>query len=198
MTATLARTRTSLGPPRPTPTRPRERACRRDGLECLPSIEYPCPATPFRAPGLGLSGSTAWPPLSRFTTPLARADPCGSSRAWVPVHAPRCRRKTRLSEPSASPDDFCNRIRRAGTPYELSTLAREWEACAPLLAGTNRCRLRRPLDASPHREPASRDLTRAGFRTSRSTCVDGFKSRIEALERRLSCALLMRSRRPSS
>jgi hypothetical protein len=67
---TLARSWTSQGPPRPTPTRPRERACRRDGLECLPSIEDPRPATPFRAPGLGLPDTAAWPPRSRFTTPL--------------------------------------------------------------------------------------------------------------------------------
>jgi len=67
---TLARSRTSQESPRPTPTRPRERACRRDGLECLPSIEDPRPATPSRAPGLGLSDTTAWPPRSRFTMPL--------------------------------------------------------------------------------------------------------------------------------
>jgi len=45
-------------------------------------------------------------------------------------------------------------------------------AFAPLLAGTNRCRLRWSHGASPHRRPANLDPPRTGLCTMRSTSVD--------------------------
>jgi hypothetical protein len=49
---------------------------------------------------------------------------------WVrlgraPVHASRCQREARFSGPVTSLADFCNRIRRVGTPDERPILARE-------------------------------------------------------------------------
>jgi len=42
------------------------------------------------------------------------------------VHAPRCQREARFSEPRRSLPISATVIRRAGTPDERSTLAREW------------------------------------------------------------------------
>jgi hypothetical protein len=61
--------------------------------------------------------------------------------------------------------DFCNLKRRTGTPVERSILAREWGFLAPLLAGTNRCRLRWSCGTSPRRTTCEpRPARRAGAR----------------------------------
>jgi hypothetical protein len=170
--ATLARHARSRGRRRPLPARPRERACRRYGPECLPSIEDPRPATLFRAPGSGLPGAAAWPPRSRFTKPLRPPASLRRQTDWVPVHAPRCQREIALVWTSASLDDFCNRIRRAGTPFEPRILAREWALSPPLPAGTSWVPVasaRRCVTAPEASEPRPAS---DGSRSSHSTLVD--------------------------
>jgi hypothetical protein len=112
----------------------------------LPSDEDLCPATPSRAPGSGLSrcerlGHRCSGRRHLFTGRRTLSDP---PVGRAPVHAPRCQRESRFSEPRC----------RSSTSATLSCDARAHPtsrrsshasgAFAPLLAGTNRCRLRRP------------------------------------------------------
>jgi len=83
---------------RPQPDRVND-AGRTSNPRCLPSSETPCPATPSRAPGSGLSRFAAWPPQPRFSTPLHPRESLRTLGSWAPVHAPRCQRETRFSEP---------------------------------------------------------------------------------------------------
>jgi hypothetical protein len=116
-------------PPRPPSTLSRERGGCSDDPGHLPSDELLCPATPSRAPGSGLPGSAAWPPRFSgcrhlFTSLWILADttdrPGPRPRAPLPTGVT-------LLWASASLADFCNLfLRRAGTPYEPSILAREW------------------------------------------------------------------------
>jgi hypothetical protein len=110
------------------------------------------PRRPFERPARACPGSAAWPPRCRSSTPLIpRERPLFGAfpGAWVPVHTPRLPAGTCFSEPRASFADFCNRCRRAGTPFELSIFAREWgfrpatrrhQPMPVALAGPPRCR----------------------------------------------------------
>jgi hypothetical protein len=112
----------------------------------LPSDEDLCPATSSRTPGSGLArckrlGHRCSGRRHLFTGRRTLSDP---PVGRAPVHAPRCQRESRFSEPRC----------RSSTSATLSCDARAHPtsrrsshasgAFAPLLAGTNRCRLRRP------------------------------------------------------
>jgi hypothetical protein len=75
----LARPAHPWKPPRLPSTRSRERCGRTSNPRCLPSSETPCPATPSRAPGSGLSRvrglATATPVLDAFAPPRVLANP---------------------------------------------------------------------------------------------------------------------------
>jgi hypothetical protein len=83
------------------------------------------PATLSRAPGSGLPGDAALPPRRRLSMPLDPREPFWVRVGRAPVHASRCHREARFSGPVTSLADFCNRIRRVGTPDERPILARE-------------------------------------------------------------------------
>jgi len=167
-------------------------------LGCLPSGEDLCPATPSRAPGSGLPRlhglATAVPVVHAFEPPreslrIPRGlGPC--PRAPLPPGVT-------LLWTSTSFADFCNRIRRAGTPDEPSILAREWSF-------RSAARWHQPMPvalaaagASPHRGPASRDPHAPAFARrvplARTKQVTGRNTRAKA-----SRALLTMSRVPSS
>jgi len=57
--------------------------------------------------------------------PLDPREPLWVRAGRAPVHASRCQREARFSGPVTSLADFCNRIRRVGTPDERPILARE-------------------------------------------------------------------------
>jgi hypothetical protein len=57
--------------------------------------------------------------------PLDPGEPLWVRVGRAPVHASRCQREARFSGPVTSLADFCNRIRRVGTPDERPILARE-------------------------------------------------------------------------
>jgi len=57
--------------------------------------------------------------------PLDPREPFGFRAGRAPVHASRCQREARFSGLVTSLADFCNRIRRVGTPDERPILARE-------------------------------------------------------------------------
>jgi hypothetical protein len=109
---------------------------------------------------------------ARSWSPLARSGSLSRTIARLaPVHADRCHRfraslsfgdSRRLLQP------FTTRghTRRAFDPRTRVGLL------TPLLAGTNRCRLRRLDDALPRRQPASHDRRATARRTSRSTRVE--------------------------
>jgi len=133
-----------------------------------------------------------------LSTPLDSLEtPCGDRESWVPVRAPRSQRETRFSWTSTSFADFCNRLRRTGTPDELPILAREWgfrpatrrhQPMPVALAASG---------ALPHRGPASRVLHAPAFARrvplARKKQVTGRDTRAKA-----SRALLTMSRVPSS
>jgi hypothetical protein len=142
----LARDAHPEEPPRPPSTLPRERGGCSDDPGHLPSDELLCPATPSRAPGSGLPGSAAWPPRFSgcrhlFTSLWILAD---TTDGQAPVHVPRCQRESRFSGPRhrspTSATCFCD-ARAHPTSLRSSHAS---GAFAPLLAGTNRCRLRWP------------------------------------------------------
>lgn len=95
-------------------------------------------------------------PRCRLSTPLHPRKSRDLTRTRSPFTDPAAG-KVALLWTWASPDDFCNRTRYAGTPAS-SRSSRASGVLAPLPTGTNRCRLRWPTDASPHRRPASHDL----------------------------------------
>jgi len=186
------------GPPRPSPTHPRER----DELKERPRVpsigRRPSPRNalsdarlePLRASWLCCHDG----PLSTLFEPSPR--PCGRGSGWAPVRALPCQRSAPL-EASASFVDFCNRIRHAGTPCEPSFLAREWELaphCSPASSDAGCVGL---TSASPQRRPASRDPSRAGSRRNaplaRKERITGRSAREKADH-----ALLTMSRGPSS
>jgi len=108
----------------------------------------------------------------RLLTPADPRERTAGSQA--PVHAPRCQREARLSGPRrslpTSATIFDARAHQTSVRPSHASGARE--SRAPLLAGTNGCRLRRPSGALPRRWPASHDSAREGFRQSRSTRVE--------------------------
>jgi len=68
--------------------------------------------------------------------------------------------------------DFCNLYDTWAHPASVRSPHASGAFLAPLLAGTNRCQLRRLGGALPHRQPASHDRRATARRTSHSTCVE--------------------------
>jgi len=161
-------------PPRPPSTLPRERGGCSDDPGHLPSDELLCPATPSRAPGSGLPGSAAWPPRFSgcrhlFTSLWILAD---TTDGQAPVHVPRCQRESRFSGPRhrspTSATCFCD-ARAHPTSLRSSHAS---GAFAPLLAGTNRCRLRWPPRCVAAPGACEPRPVRADLRATRSACAD--------------------------
>jgi hypothetical protein len=123
----------------------------------MPSIERePLPRSALSSARLWpCVGPAALPPRCRLSTPLARPN-LAVRPGLIPVHAPRCHRVALLWI-SASLADFCNRVTTRGHTLRALRSSHASGALAPLLAGIGRCRLRRPHDALPHRQPASHD-----------------------------------------
>jgi hypothetical protein len=126
----------------------------------LPSDEDLCPATPSRAPGSGLSrcerlGHRCSGRRHLFTSRRTLSDP---PVGQAPVHAPRCQRESRFSEPrcrsSISATCFATRghTLRAIDPRTRVELSLR---CSPAPTDAGCVGLR---DALPHRGPASHDL----------------------------------------
>jgi hypothetical protein len=112
----------------------------------LPSDELLRPATPSRAPGSGLPRTRGLATAVSgcrhlFTSLWILAD---TTDGQAPVHVPRCQRESRFSGPRhrspTSATCFCD-ARAHPTSLRSSHAS---GAFAPLLAGTNRCRLRWP------------------------------------------------------
>jgi len=123
------------------------------------SLERPAPACACHA---------VWPPRGRFSTPFHQRVfrtrwPGYRSRAPLPPG-------TRFSLALATLADFCNLNTTHGHTRTSPRSSHASGALAPLRAGTNRCRLRWPFGALPHR----------GLRAT--TCRS--KPRAETLERR--------------
>jgi len=141
---------------RPRPDRVND-AGRTSSPRCLPSSETPCPATPSRAPGSGLSRvrglATATPVLDAFSPPRVLANP------REPGPRPRAPLPTgdTLLWASVSLAAFCNLKRRASTPYERPILAREW-SFRPATRRHQPMPVALPRDTLPHRGAASLDL----------------------------------------
>jgi len=162
------------------------------------------PQRPFGRPAPACPSVTALPPRCRFSSPF---HPRASSRIRAGsalVHAPLCHWESRFFEPLASLADFCNLKRRAGTPDERPTLARERGFCSA-------ARLHQPMQVAS----ASRCVAASGACEPRPA-RDGFtlvafhlrgrgKSWAGVLERRLRAflndsarALLVALRAPGS
>jgi hypothetical protein len=174
-------------------------------LRCLPSDENLCPATPSRAPGSGLPRlhglATAVPVVDAFALPRdsLRSPRELGSRPRAPLPA-----GSTLLRTSTSFADFCNRIRRTGTPDEPSILAREWsfrsatrrhQPMPVALALPMRCRT-----VGLRAATRTRRLSHVAFRLRGRS-----RSRAGALERRraralddVARALLVVSRAPGS
>jgi hypothetical protein len=153
----LARPAHPWEPPRPLSTRSRERASRTSDPRCLPSSKNPCPATPSRTPGSGVPRfrglATATPVLDTFSPP---GDLAELSEAGPPSTRPAANGRHASLDPGVA----CRLLQPDTTRGHTLTSVRPSHASgafAPLLAGTNRCRLRWPVDALPPRWPASRD-----------------------------------------
>jgi len=125
----------------------------------LPSDEDLCPATPSRAPGSGLSrcerlGHRCSGRRHLFTSRRTLSDP---PVGQAPVHAPRCQRESRFSEPrcrsSTSATCFATREHtlRAVDPRTRVELS---PRCSPAPTDAGCVGLH---DALPHRGPASHD-----------------------------------------
>jgi len=130
------------------------------GPRCLPYDKDRCPAASFRTPGSGLRCRAVLPPRSRVSTPFYRLLPFRARSALAPVHAFRCHRV----RASLSLGDACRLLQPEYDARAHPTSLRSSHASgalAPLLAGTNRCRLRWSFDEFlVHRGPASHDLPR--------------------------------------
>jgi len=130
------------------------------------------PQRPFERPAPDFVCMATWPPPSRRSTPFHPRRPFRTFGGQAPVHAPRCQREARFYEPRRCLLTSATVIDARAHPTSVRP-SHASGAFAPLLAGTNRCRLRwfpRCVAAPGTCEPQS---VRAGFRTSRSTCVDG-------------------------
>jgi hypothetical protein len=157
------------------------------------------PQRPLGRPAPDFTRPAAWPPRFPLPTPL---HPRGSfrdpSRAGPPSTSSRCQQGLRFSRPRSSLADFCNRYDVRAHPSSCRS-SHASGAFAPLLAGTNRCRLRWPLRcvATPWAcEPQS---AHAGFHSDVLRLRGRDESRVEAFEqRRGSRALVTMSRVPFS
>jgi len=117
---------------------------------------------PFRTPGSGLGRRRGFATTVPVFDAFAAHSLLRANGAWAPVHAPPCHGKSRFSEPRrrslTSATEFDARTHPASRRSSHAS-----EAFAPLHAGIEKCRLRRPLGAFPHHEPASRSLHAPAF-----------------------------------
>jgi len=162
------------------------------------------PQRPLERPAPASSSSAAWPPRGWRPTPLHP----GGSLAEFPELGPR----PRVPLPTGSTllwtwatfADFCNRIDARAHPSSRRS-SHASGAFAPLLAGTNRCRLRWPPWASPPGGPANRELRAAAFArraplawreqlTGRSSRAKASRALLTSIAR----ALLVEPRAPGS
>jgi len=112
-------------PPRPPSDRPRERTTRETAWSAFHLAKTSAPAMPSRTPGVGLPqrhGFATTVPVVDVFAPLEISYEIPG--VGPPSTHPLCHweHASLSSTPSA---DFCNRIRRADTPYELSIPTRE-------------------------------------------------------------------------
>ncbi len=117
-------------------------------------------------------------------------------QARLPVHASRCQRGRASLGLGAS----CRLLQPDNNARAHPTSVRSSHASgafAPLLAGTNRCRLRWPCDALPHRGPASHVLHAPACARRVPLAWTG-QTRAEAPERRRVARSRTMSRVPSS
>jgi hypothetical protein len=125
----------------------------------MPSVvQGPCPAAPFRMPGSGLPqvhGLAAVTPLLVISFAYARLLRATNAR---PPSACPVAVGARFSRTKVTLADFCNLVTTHEHTLRAFQSSHASGALAPLHAGTNRCRLRWPCDASPHRGPVSRNL----------------------------------------
>jgi hypothetical protein len=85
-----------------------------------------------------------------------RRKPFGLTSNPIPVHGPCCRQDRASLDLGVARRLLQPNTTRGHTQRAIDPRTRV-ELLAPLLAGTNRCRLRWLTDASPHPEPASHD-----------------------------------------
>jgi len=132
----------------------------------------------------------------RLCTP---ASPFGNlARAGPPSTWSRCQRGSRFSRPRSSLADFCNRYDARAHPSSCQS-SHASGAFAPLLAGTNRCRLRWPLRCVATPGACEPRLAHAGFHSDAFRLRGRGESRAEAFEQRPgSRALVTMSRVPFS
>jgi len=113
------------------------------------------PQRPFERPAQDFVCMATWPPPSGLSTPFHPRGPSRALGGQAPVHAPRCQRVARFSEPrrclptSATFSSTRGHTRRAIDPRTRVGLSPRYSP-APTDAGcVGFC------GASPHREPAS-------------------------------------------
>jgi len=144
-------------------TAPVKDASQLNDPRCLPSLEGLRPATPFRASGSGLRRGRG------FATAIPALDAFSPVRFLAESHGPGSRPRapspggTALLRASASLADFCNRLRRAGTPDGPTgprTRVGLSPRCTPAPTDAGCVGL---SGASPHRGPASHDPLTPAF-----------------------------------
>jgi hypothetical protein len=157
---------------RPVPTRVNEPA-RKTTWSAFHRAKTSAPRRSFERPARASPGSAAWPPRCRSSMPFnSRRVLAELSWSPVPVHAPVCQRdRVSLNLGPRSPTSATVSTRGHTLTSCLSSHASE--AFAPLLAGTNRCQLRWPIRRVAALGAGEPRTARPGFRTVRSTCVDG-------------------------
>jgi hypothetical protein len=142
-------------------------------------------------------------PRCRLSTPSTLAHLTMGRSSDPRSHEPRCRRGCASLDLGAARRFLQPNTTRGHTQRALDPRARV-ELLAPLLAGTNRCRLRWLPDASPHREPASHDLLAAACARSAPLAWTGQIMGRRTRERQARCwtnvarALLEALRAPGS
>jgi len=147
------------------------------------------PQRPFERPAQASPSDAAWPPRGRLSTPFHHRRSLRNFRGQALVHVFRCQRCTRFSEPRRrSPTSATYYDARAHPTSRRSSRASE--TFVPLLAGTNRCRLRWPrrrVATSMACEPrfVSARITRGAFHLRGRV-----ESRAEALGEKARCAAL--------
>jgi len=136
-------------------------------------VRIPSPCNTLSGVRIGSSPSpAAWPPPRRFATSLLPAGFLAvSCRGSAPVHAPRCHRESRFSEPrrrspTSATDSMRGHTRRAFDPRTRVGLS---PRCSPAPTDAGCVGL---SGALPHRGPCEPQPARAGLRAARSTCVD--------------------------
>jgi hypothetical protein len=164
------------------------------------------PQRPLGRPAPDFTSLAALPPRCPLPTPLhPRESFRDLARAGPPSTSSRCQQGLRFSRPRSSLADFCNRYDVRAHPSSCRS-SHASGAFAPLLAGTNRCRLRWPLRCVATPRACEPQPAHAGFHSDVLRLRGRDESRVEAFEQRRaarSCddvarALLVTPRAPGS